>query len=238
MQPNSNAMNYAADTHGAEHATKAQEHAFLQNIRCLERRSYIERYFLLSSAPILAGVKPSMLISFKHCCKSVWEELREQLEEAAGLCSIELCQGENIFSLLIYSKELMQLRLSAPSSRLILEQYGYPECEDLENLLAFLAGRFRQCSFPHEIGVFLGYPPKDVQGFIEKNGKDFLCCRYWKVYHDEGCARETFRDIDEAKARAICLLRQKIPIQTAAKMLAETKTSGNKIYTKRKGEIL
>ena len=36
--------------------------------------------------------------------------------------------------------------------------------------------------FPHEIGVFLGYPLADVIGFIENRGKNFTACGYWKVY--------------------------------------------------------
>ena len=198
------------------------EHEFLQSIRCLEHRSYIERYYLLSVAPVLAEVKPATLISFKHCCRDAWNSLRTRLEEATGLCSAELYMGEGIFSLLIYSEVLLTARISEPSSRRILENHGYPKEADLAALISFLTARFGQCRFPHEIGVFLGYPPKDVQAFIEKNGKDFLCCRYWKVYHDERCARKTFSDIDNAKARAIRLLALQIPINTAAKMLRNT----------------
>ena len=38
--------------------------------------------------------------------------------------------------------------------------------------------------FPHEIGVFLGYPLEDVVGFIRHRGKCFTCCGCWKSY---GC---------------------------------------------------
>ena len=34
--------------------------------------------------------------------------------------------------------------------------------------------------FPHEIGLVLGYPPVDVEGFIKKEGRDFLYSGYWK----------------------------------------------------------
>ena len=37
--------------------------------------------------------------------------------------------------------------------------------------------------FPHEIGLFLGYPLCDVRGFIEDaRGGVCLGCGYWKVY--------------------------------------------------------
>ena len=38
--------------------------------------------------------------------------------------------------------------------------------------------------FPHEIGVFLGYPLDDVKGFIKNEGKKYLMIGYWKVYSD------------------------------------------------------
>ena len=38
--------------------------------------------------------------------------------------------------------------------------------------------------FPHEIGVFLGYPIEDVEGFILNKGKNCQVCGCWKVYSD------------------------------------------------------
>ena len=46
--------------------------------------------------------------------------------------------------------------------------------------------------FPHEVGLFLGYPPKDVKGFIENNGECSKCTGCWKVYGDEKKAKDTF----------------------------------------------
>ena len=46
--------------------------------------------------------------------------------------------------------------------------------------------------FPHEIGLFLGYPPEDVAGFVRHRGKGCKCVGYWKVYGDEAAARRQF----------------------------------------------
>lgn len=46
--------------------------------------------------------------------------------------------------------------------------------------------------FPHEIGLFLGYPPEDVRGFIENNAKCSKCVGAWKVYGDERAAKRLF----------------------------------------------
>jgi len=47
--------------------------------------------------------------------------------------------------------------------------------------------------FPHEIGLFLGYPLGDVKGFIENAGKNSKCTGCWKVYCDECEALKLFR---------------------------------------------
>ena len=56
-----------------------------------------------------------------------------------------------------------------------------------------LACRFREGKeFPHEVGLFLSYPPEDVKGFIDHRANNFKCTGPWKVYGDEGKARSLF----------------------------------------------
>ena len=46
--------------------------------------------------------------------------------------------------------------------------------------------------FPHEIGLFLSYPPEDVKGFIENRAANYKLSGLWKVYGDEKKAKELF----------------------------------------------
>ena len=46
--------------------------------------------------------------------------------------------------------------------------------------------------FPHEVGLFLSYPPEDVKGFIAHRANDFKCAGLWKVYGDEQAAKNIF----------------------------------------------
>ena len=46
--------------------------------------------------------------------------------------------------------------------------------------------------FPHEVGLFLGYPPEDVEGFIENKARSCKLTGYWKVYSDEEKAKKIF----------------------------------------------
>ena len=58
--------------------------------------------------------------------------------------------------------------------------------------------------FPHEMGLFLGYPPEDVRGFWENGGRNYKYSGVWKVYSDdvEG-ARAAFRRYSRCRD-AIC----------------------------------
>lgn len=50
-------------------------------------------------------------------------------------------------------------------------------------------------SFPHEIGLMLGYPPEDVVGFIQSAGKDAKAQGLWKVYGNPLRARMRFAEL-------------------------------------------
>ena len=60
--------------------------------------------------------------------------------------------------------------------------------------------------FPHEMGLLLGYPPEDVEGFILQNGRNALCSGYWKVYEDAESKRRTFHIFECAEERLIQFL--------------------------------
>ena len=48
--------------------------------------------------------------------------------------------------------------------------------------IANLIRRFREGGeFPHEVGLFLSYPPEDVKGFIDHRACNFKCAGLWKV---------------------------------------------------------
>lgn len=74
----------------------------------------------------------------------------------------------------------------------LLRERGYaseaPE-RCIVQLMRRLAG---DGEFPHEIGIFLGYPPEDVCGFIENRAGGYKYVGEWKVYGDADKAKEIF----------------------------------------------
>ena len=144
-------------------------------------------------APLLVGVKPAVLLSFR---KDRFEDFDALLASYApcfhckGITVRQLAEGEVYVLLLFYRAARL---LKKPQARALLGRCGYDGAAPLDALLAELARRIeRQKTFPHEIGLFLGYPPGDVAGFIEHRGQQFALSGYWKVYGDEAAARALF----------------------------------------------
>lgn len=85
--------------------------------------------------------------------------------------------------ILVYRHSALQKILAAPENLSFLAEHGYAGCRNAEACLQRLAARV-VCAqnFPHEIGLFLGYPLHDVKGFIDNKGENACCCGCWKVY--------------------------------------------------------
>ncbi|MEA4955834.1 MAG: DUF3793 family protein [Pseudoflavonifractor sp.] len=92
-------------------------------------------------------------------------------------------------------QEEFERALECPAARAILQEAGYPVGGTLPHLLRRLMERMEKAKdFPHEIGLFLDYPPEDVEGFLnDPGGMGCQLCGCWKVYHDAEGARRRFR---------------------------------------------
>ncbi len=65
-----------------------------------------------------------------------------------------------------------------------LKGFGYAKF-DAESLIQYFKVRMaKSICFPHEVGVFLGYPLDDVRDFIVYGGKNYKRIGCWKVYND------------------------------------------------------
>ncbi len=105
--------------------------------------------------------------------------------------------GSSSALIYVYREDMLKKDFSDPSTQGILSRYSYSDL-DIETALNRLSKRlYLYEEFPHEIGLFLGYPPKDVDGFICNEGKNCQLCRYWKVYGDKDEALQKFAKYDK-----------------------------------------
>ncbi len=168
----------------------------------------LEEGLAFHCAPALAGIKPANLISCPKAEYPGFLHLIEEYNQALNGKDIYfqvVSQLERSYLLLVYRGRQLSSQLRRPEILCLLAQAGYPvECPlaaQLERLSQRLAEQ--KDGFPHEIGLFLGYPPEDVTGFLQNGGKNCLLCGHWKVYSHPERARKLFRRYDQCRD-ALC----------------------------------
>lgn len=154
-------------------------------------------------APVLKGVKISNLITMKPGC---WRKIRTYLKKSRIIC-IQLYADREKEVLFLYRYEQLERHLSLREVREFLMSCGYDRF-DVASVLSRLRRRYQryavtQKEFPHELGVLLGYPVGDVQGFIANRGENSLTSRYWKVYQNPKEAEKIFDLYDRVKEQAL-----------------------------------
>lgn len=154
-------------------------------------------------APTLAGMKTANMFTIKYSnflnlLKAVKRTAGKLKAKGVSVCILKTTNGKALIYL--YRDKLLQERLSTERAMKILKDFGYPyaSIEELSSgecsqVIAYLKERISTCeSFPHEVGLFLGYPIGDVEGFIKNHGRNSLSCGHWKVYCNLKSAQCTF----------------------------------------------
>ena len=192
---------------------------FMAMLRRTICRKHIESLFLYHASPVLRKLKPAVLITVKSECTEMWKNRKRAMCKASGLRLTELKNKNGSSLFLIYDRNELDKAIINKQSLCILNEFDYKTDGGVEEFIKHLSYRLSDSNFPHEIGLFLGYPPGDVKAYIENKGKNCACCRYWKVYEDVEKAQETWAKIDKAQSDAIDILQDFPPIHIAAKLL-------------------
>lgn len=155
-----------------------------------------EAVLVQQCAPTLAGVKPANLFRFQSSAGGAIEQTAMEWDKklnpyGISVCVVKQCRKTGSFLIYAYRRAWIDRILSGQRSQDFLESLGYTVSGGFDSILRQLSDRFcLEQQFPHEIGLFLGYPLEDVVGFIENQGKNFTCMGYWKSYGDPATAQK------------------------------------------------
>lgn len=182
-------------------------------------RNNFREQFVHHSAATLAGHKAGSLF----CCAAGTGDLKQQLQtiqqelQDKGVRVMELCRCEKARQVFVYRPAMLKALLLMPEVSGFLTQLGYRQVEDVDAVMTQFAQRFgQQPSFPHELGIFLGYPIEDVLGFIRHGGKNYLLNGYWKVYSRQAENLRRFHLYDKCRRVYLHSYRKGIPISRLA----------------------
>lgn len=155
-----------------------------------------ERLMGMHGAPLLVGLRPACLLSFQ---RKTFEDIDGLLAsyqhcfQCKGISMYRLAESETCVMILFYRAAALSSMLHLPQAQALLESLEYPVDGTLSDMLGELGYRVRTyTAFPHEIGLFLGYPAEDVRGFMEHHGHAYRCSGCWKVYANEARTRALF----------------------------------------------
>ena len=193
---------------------------------------YVKEHLCLN-APVLLGLKPAAIFTVSKAEKARLEELLSSCgKKRGGNCPLEeYCGGarmEETFpsdcrvfaivtlhsgekeSILLYRKDILYAHLADRKVKRFLHSLalGYEEGADwiLHFKKRFLEYKEEGREFPHEIGIFLGYPLWDIRAFMQNPRREAKLTGYWKVYYKVEKAREQFQKYD----RCIALLQKRM----------------------------
>lgn len=154
-----------------------------------------DEMFVRCCAPTLAGIKTGSMFSCEYADR---EEMTDELRRLnrvlapGGMCLVPLRFHDGKALLYLFRPDSLQRDMKDRSAREILDAAGYSGLRYQQCIRRLICRIGAGKEFPHEIGLFLSYPPEDVRGFIENHAQNYKFIGYWKVYGDEEKARRTF----------------------------------------------
>lgn len=154
-----------------------------------------EQFVISHASPTLAGIKTGNMFTVKiDKDTDICQEIRElnAILRRKGLRVIPLKRTSTYALIYVYRPGHLRKDLNNPKAKRILQNKGYNDCK-AEMLITQLVSRLNEDGeFPHEIGLFLGYPPADVECFMNNPCSGVECSGCWKAYSNPDAARKTF----------------------------------------------
>ena len=156
----------------------------------------MDDFLVKYGAPTLAGLKSGSLFNLPYSSRQelgLAVALENQRLNPKGLYVAVLRMDRASALVLLYRRRELEAELAREGAAELLNRLGYAEATVPGRLQELRRRLARRQGFPHEIGLFLGYPLEDVLGFMsDERGKNCKGTGCWKVYGDEEAARARF----------------------------------------------
>ena len=166
----------------------------------------------LQCAPVISGIKISNLLTIPV------KKLRELSEilKKTGLSFRVVYPGKERLVILVYREKKLREYLERDEIKAFIQKCNY-KVSCINHIFPLFVRRYMRYmelkqDFPHELGLLLGYPIEDVEGFIVNNGKNYLHSGYWKVYKDAEAKIRLFKNYEKVQTEIVRLLYEGLDI--------------------------
>ena len=168
----------------------------------------------LYCSQVLGQIKPANLFTISNEAYDVdylikiWNEDFNKIDIYFTLIS----KRKNTSSIFCFRKANLYKSINSNQTKKYLTSCGY-QTNNLDTCIRCLQKKLLANSFPHEIGLFLGYPYEDVMGFIENNGKNYLCSGYFKVYKNKQAKLKLFEMYNKVRTEYKAIVDKNIELK-------------------------
>ena len=145
--------------------------------------------------PVIFGSKPSEIlnISFKDSLKDYKiKEIENFFSNCIKISYRIINTPDGGVRILFINEDSLANVLANKKCINFLKFIGYPSNSTLNKYIDILVDKLHSNQFPHEIGIFLGYPLKDVVGFMGYGNYKFYKTKNWRVYGDPSVSEKVY----------------------------------------------
>jgi len=152
-------------------------------------------------APTITGGKPATLMNITNDnggLLEVWDHSKADIFIGSEIEYYEFKRTDKNVIVLFFNRSLLNDLLEKMPIKRFLSERGY-ETDSLDYVLGVLRQRYVE-GCPHEIGIFLGIPLKDVKGFMGFNSLRNTKCGMWRVDGNPRVSEERMNEYRHAKS--------------------------------------
>lgn len=164
--------------------------------------SMMDKMLIEHCSPTLGGLKTANLFSHPYSSREELDSMicawNKELNPK-GVSLYMLCNRVERALVYVCRGSMLENDLQNSDVQEFLMEYGYRKFDPTSCIVRLQERLQNSPDFPHEIGIFLGYPLEDVKGFIDNAGQNCKCTGYWKVYCNECESAKLFTKYKKCK---------------------------------------
>lgn len=164
--------------------------------------------------PVFFGSKPAELLSFSNSKDETVFKI-DKIEEHFGnhqmKVKYKVFKYKNSVKVLFYNPRSLDQCLRDFRNKKFLQRLGYPQNYSLKQYIELLVSKIEGGDIPPEIGIFLGYPLKDIMGFMGHPSLKLTKVNGWRVYGDPRLSDKKYREFSTDRKQIKKLLEYTRP---------------------------
>ncbi|MGL4911522.1 MAG: DUF3793 family protein [Romboutsia sp.] len=156
--------------------------------------SYI-KWILGVLGPVILGSKASEILNISSIDIHKEEKIRDIESFFKNCFKISykfITMNDGGVRILFVNKSSLSKVLDNKKCINFLKFIGYPSNITVDEYIDILVNKLHSNEFPHEIGIFLGYPLKDVVGFMGYGNYKFHETKSWRIYGEPDVSYEIY----------------------------------------------